>query len=88
MFGYKPSTPTGTLHRLEAAELLLREPSSFRVTERGAEVATELRERLEVLEADITGSVAEREMAGFTAVMAAVGRITQVQLRAATEGES
>jgi DNA-binding MarR family transcriptional regulator len=94
VFGYKPSTLTGTLDRLEAAELVVREPNVedrrshlIRVTERGAEVATELRARLEDMEAEVARRVAKRDMVGFTAVLAALGDVTQVQLRAEQEVE-
>jgi len=94
VFGYKPSTLTGTLDRLEAAELVVREPKPqdrrsylIRVTARGAEVASELRARLEGMEADVAGRVAKRDMDGFAAVMAALGEVTQVQLGAEQEVE-
>ena len=88
VFGYKPSTLTGILDRLESAGLVVREPNTadrrsflIRVTARGGDVATELRERLEGLEAEVMGRVSKRDMAGFAAVMAAVGDVTQIQLR-------
>lgn len=88
VFGYKPSTLTGTLDRLESAGFLVREPNEadrrsvlIRVTPEGAEVATELRDRLETLEGEIIERVGNRNMAGFEAVMDALGAITQVQLR-------
>ena len=94
VFGHKPSTLTGMLDRLEDDGLLVREPNredrrSFliRVTARGSEVATELRERLEDLESQVTGRVAKRDMEGFDAVMRALADITQVRLRAEQEGE-
>jgi len=93
VFGYKPSTLTGTLDRLETAGLVMREPNKedrrsflIRTTQKGAAVATELRERLEGLEAEVTGRVGKRDMEGFAAVMAAVGDVTQIQLR--EEGEA
>lgn len=95
VFGYKPSTLTGTLDRLEHAGFLAREPNSedrrsvlIRVTPRGAEVATELRERLEGLEEEVAERVAERDMAGFEAVMKAVADITGVELRAEAREET
>jgi DNA-binding MarR family transcriptional regulator len=93
VFGYKPSTLTGALDRLESAGLLVREPNKedrrsllIRATDRGGEVATELRERLEALEDEVTGRVKKRDMEGFAAVMAAVGDVTKIQLR--EEGEA
>ena len=58
------------------------------VTPKGAEVATELRERLENLEEEIAGQVAKRDMAGFEAVMHALGEVTQVDLRAEAREEA
>ena len=95
VFGHKPSTLTGMLDRLEDDGLLVREPNrddrrSFliRVTARGSEVATELRERLEDLESRVVERVAKRDMEGFDAVMHALADITQVRLRAEQEGET
>jgi DNA-binding MarR family transcriptional regulator len=94
VFGYKPSTLTGTLDRLAQAGFLVRESNIedrrsvlIRVTPEGDAVATELRARLERFEAEVTGRVEIRDMAGFEAVMSAVGDITQVNLKAeAREG--
>ena len=95
VFGYKPSTLTGTLDRLEKGGFLVREPNAedrrsvlIRVTPEGAEVATALRGRLERLEEEIHERVAKRDMAGFEAVMKAVGDITKVELRAEAREES
>lgn len=95
VFGYKPSTLTGTLDRLESAGFVVREPNEadrrsvlIRVTPEGAEVATELRGRLETLERDILGRVGKGAMAGFEAVMDALGAITQVALRDEAREES
>lgn len=94
VFGHKPSTLTGILDRLEDAGFLTREPNTedrrsflVRVTPEGARVATELRERLERLEADVVGRVGERDMEGFRRVLDALGDVTQVDLRAEAEEE-
>lgn len=94
VFGHKPSTLTGILDRLEDAGFLAREPNAedrrsflVRVTPEGARVATELRERLERLEADVVGRVGERDMEGFRRVLDALGDVTQVDLRAEAEEE-
>lgn len=94
VFGYKPSTMTGILDRLEDAGMLVREPNeedrrSFlvRVTDEGASVATELRGRLERLETEIVERVGEEAMAGFDEVMHALGDITRIDLRASDEEE-
>ncbi len=89
VFGYPPSTLTGMLDRLEAAELLVREPNAadrrsflVRVTPDGGEIARELRGLLERLEADIVRRVGEEGMTGFQSVMDALGDITGVTIRA------
>lgn len=88
VFGMAPSTLTGTLDRLEARGLMTRRPNRddrrsvlIAVTPRGAEAATALRGRLERFEEEVMGRVPARDMAGFEAVMRAVGEITQVELR-------
>lgn len=95
VFGYKPSTLTGLLDRLENAGLLVREPNAedrrsllIRVTPTGSNVATELRDRLEGLEAEVLERVAARDMAGFEKVMDALGDITHVELRAEAREEA
>ena len=88
VFGYEASTLTGILDRLERAGLAVREPNAedrrsilVRVTSEGARIATDLRGRLEALEADIEEQVSARDMKGFAAVMEALGAITQVEPR-------
>lgn len=92
VFGYKPSTLTGILDRLEEAGFLAREPNAqdrrsvlIRTTPQGDLVATSLRERLEALEAEVQGRVVARDMEGFEAVMKALGEVTKVELRADAE---
>ncbi len=88
VFGYKPSTLTGTLDRLEEAGFLTREPNAedrrsvlIQVTPEGAEVAGALRRRLEGLEDEILRRTDKRDMEGFAAVLGAMADITQIQLR-------
>jgi DNA-binding MarR family transcriptional regulator len=95
VFGYRPSTLTGILDRLEEAGLLVREPNAedrrsflIRVTPPGADVATALRERLEKMEREVEVRVTPRDMAGFEAVLTAVGNITGIRLRAESGEES
>lgn len=88
VFGYTPSTLTGMLDRLERAGLLRRTPNArdrrsflIEATVEGKRKAAEIRERLERLEADVAARLTEQDRAGFAAVMAAVGEVTQVVLR-------
>lgn len=94
VFGHKPSTLTGILDRLEEKALVVREPNpedrrSFliRVTPRGGEIATELRERLEAFEEEIRERIGARNEKGFRAVMDAIAAITQIELRERTADE-
>lgn len=93
VFGHKPSTLTGILDRLEERGLVSRELNeadrrSFLVgvTEAGAAAAADLRAEMERLEAEVLAAVEPREMAGFEAVMRAIGEVTWVQLRPEVEG--
>lgn len=88
VFGYKPSTLTGMLDRLEEKELIVRDPNpedrrSFliRATEEGASIAGRLRGRLEGFEAQVRARVGARNERGFRAVMAAIAEITRIELR-------
>ncbi len=92
VFGYKPSTLTGMLDRLEEKGLAVRDPNpgdrrSFliRVTAEGTSIAARLRSRLEEFEADVRERVGVRDERGFRAVMRAIADITQVELRERNE---
>lgn len=92
VFGYKPSTLTGMLDRLEARGMLTRELNpddrrSFlvRVTEEGARVARALRAKLEAFEEEVQSRIAKRDVQGFEAVMKAIAEVTDVQLRPVEE---
>ncbi len=88
VFGYTPSTLTSMLDRLEGARLVRRTPNArdrrsflIEATPEGQRKAAAIGERLERLEADVASRVSARDIAGFRAVMAAVGEVTQVVLR-------
>ncbi len=88
VFGHRASTLTGMLDRLEGAGLLARRPTvrdrrSFLIelTPAGRRVATSLTEELTRLEAAVAERVSAEEVAGFSAVMRAVGLVTRVVLR-------
>jgi DNA-binding MarR family transcriptional regulator len=88
VFGLSASTLTGMLDRLERAGLLARTVNArdrrsylIAATPAGQLKAAEIREKLERLEADVAARLTEQDMAGFAAVMAAVGEVTQVILR-------
>jgi DNA-binding MarR family transcriptional regulator len=88
VFGLKRSTMTSMLDRLEADGLLRREANpedgrSFLVqlSPAGAELTQQLHRCLQELEKAIRRRVGPGEIAGFRAVMEAIGEITGVRLR-------
>jgi DNA-binding MarR family transcriptional regulator len=88
VFGTKQSTLTSILDRLEGAELLRRLPNPddrrsvlLRLTPKGRTLAGRLNRELVALEREIGARVSERDRAGFSAVMAAVGAVTGVKVR-------
>ncbi len=88
VFGHSASTLTGMLDRLEGAALLARRPNArdrrsflIELTPAGRRVATSLTEELTRLEAAVAERVSAEEVAGFAAVMRAVGMVTRVVLR-------
>ena len=92
VFGHKPSTLTSILDRLEARDLLRRQPNPedrrsvlVSTSKAGAKIATELRQMLEDMEEQIYEKISARDFAGFQAVMKAIADLTQVDLTAADE---
>ena len=88
VFGIKQSTLTSMLNRLETAGLVRREINredlrSFLIalTDHGSSVADRLDASLVAFEAEIRQRVTPEEVAGFEAVMAAIGDVTKVELR-------
>lgn len=92
VFGLKGSTLTSMLDRLEESGLLRREPNPadrrsllLAIEPPGERIASALREEIETFEADLKRRISNRDLAGFSAVMKAVGELTGVQLREETE---
>lgn len=92
VFGLKGSTLTSMLDRLEESGLLRREPNPadrrsllLAIEPPGERIASALREEIETFEADLKRRISDRDLAGFSAVMKAVGELTGVQLREETE---
>ncbi len=88
VFGHLPSTMTSILDRLEERGLIERRTNpddrrSFQVelTTAGHEVADQIHGLLETLESQIAAGVGETDVEGFRAVMAAIGKVTDIQLR-------
>lgn len=89
VFGYRRSSLTSLLDRLEADDRIRRSPDSedrrsvvVTTTARGRRLAERLDTRLRAFEADIATHVTEADVRGFEAVMDAIGRVTDVPLLA------
>lgn len=88
VFGHKPSTMTGMLDRLVERELVdrtvdLKDRRSFRVetTEAGADVAGRANRVVGEFEDAVRARITDEDLAGFQAVMQAIGEVTHVVLR-------
>lgn len=87
VFGYKRSTLTSLVDRLDARGLVAREPGSddrrsviLVLTEKGARVADQINGEIKSLERSIRGRVRASDMEGFRAVMAAIEKATDVRI--------
>jgi len=87
IFGFKASTLTSMLDRLETRGLLARHGNpkdrrSFLVelTADGERVAAELRREIEALEEEVLRRLTPRDHAGFRAVLDTLGAVTGVDL--------
>lgn len=96
VFGFKPSTLTSMLDRMERLDLLKREVNpddrrSFLVelTQLGQHKATEIGEVVRNLERELVAKVGTSNLDGFAAVMTAIDEHTRITLRGRdTAGES
>lgn len=88
VFGFKQSTFTSILDRLEQPGYIRRElnPQDRRsflihITDEGRAVAGRITGQLVAIEDAIRSHVSARDVAGFRAVMGAIGDVTRVELR-------
>ncbi len=88
VFGFKQSTFTSILDRLEKPGFIRREMNAedrrsflIHITPQGRELADHITKQLVDIEKAISGKVSKQDVQGFQAVMAAIGVITQVHLR-------
>jgi DNA-binding MarR family transcriptional regulator len=88
VFGLSGSTLTGILDRLEQRGFITRElhpedRRSFlvRITRKGTRVANGVQEFVEDFEAEVRKRIAVADLEGFDHVMAAIGAVTQVEVR-------
>jgi DNA-binding MarR family transcriptional regulator len=88
VFGYRPSTLTSILDRLTGKGLLRRrlDPEDRRsflveLTAHGRRVAEQVNRKVRALEGSVLKDISPDQMRGFKAVMQAVGRVTDVQLK-------
>jgi DNA-binding MarR family transcriptional regulator len=87
VFGHKPSTLTSILDRLADRDLLTREINNndrrsftIELTQEGKRLAAKIQKTLESFEQRLQDHVTAKEMAGFRAVMDAIGEVTKVNL--------
>jgi MarR family transcriptional regulator, organic hydroperoxide resistance regulator len=88
IFGFRPSTLTSMLDRLEKRDLIRRklhprDRRSFLVspTARGRRMAAKIERNLLDLESKIADRVTATDLKGFARVMTAIGEITEVKLK-------
>jgi DNA-binding MarR family transcriptional regulator len=88
VFGYKRSTLTSMLDRLEERELVVRELDpedrrSFRVglTRAGRGAGERLQTILEEMEAKVQARIRKADLEGFRNVLHAIGEVAQVDVR-------
>ncbi len=88
VFGHKPSTLTSLLDRLERRHWIVRsiDPEDRRgflieATTEGARVGSDARQVVESFERSVLARVKSKDLDGFQRVLAALGDVTQVNLR-------
>jgi DNA-binding MarR family transcriptional regulator len=88
VFGHKPSTLTSILDRLEERKLITREINAndrrsftIELTSEGRKLAGKLQTTLEAFEQRLQDRVTAKEIAGFRAVMDAIGEVTEINLK-------
>jgi DNA-binding MarR family transcriptional regulator len=88
VFGRSGSTLTGILDRLEERGLITRElhPEDRRsflvhITRKGRRVADKVQQFVEQFEIDVHAQITRADLQGFQRVMAAIGEVTQVEVR-------
>jgi DNA-binding MarR family transcriptional regulator len=88
VFGHKRSTLTSILDRLEERNLLTRKINpddrrsfTIELTSDGRKLAAKLNKVLEEFEQCLNDRIADKQMAGFRAVMEAIADVTCVDVR-------
>lgn len=88
VFGYKRSTLTSLLDRLDAKGLAVREPDRddrrsiiLKLTRNGKTMANRINRLIEALERAIRSKVKSRDIDGFHEVMAAIEKATEVNIK-------
>lgn len=88
VFGRSGSTLTGMLDRLEERGFIMRElhPEDRRsflvhITRKGRRVADKVQRFVEQFETDVRARITRADLQGFKRVMAAIGEVTQVEVR-------
>jgi DNA-binding MarR family transcriptional regulator len=88
VFGFKRSTMTSMLDRLENARLIRRKPNAddrrswlVELTAGGRKKAVEVRKIVDRFEKKVVGSVSKEELDSFQRVIDTVGEVTAVEVR-------
>lgn len=92
VFGFRKSTLTSLLDRLERRSLIAREPhprdrrsTLIRLTDAGRRAAEEVQRPVDELERAIRAAVTDEELHGFRRVLDAIAEVTRVQVRNRTK---
>jgi DNA-binding MarR family transcriptional regulator len=88
VFGFRKSTLTSLLDRLECRGLIVRRPNPrdrrsllVDLTDQGRRLAAEVQRPVEELEREIRAAVTEEDLGGFRRVLEAIGEVTCVHVR-------
>jgi DNA-binding MarR family transcriptional regulator len=88
VFGFKKSTLTSLLDRLERRGLVRREPHPHdrrsvlvHVTEEGRRLADQVQRHVEDLEGRIRSEIDDEDLRGFQRVLQGIAKVTEVEVR-------
>lgn len=94
VFGVPRSTLTGIVDRLTRQGLVTRQESErdrrslrIHISRNGIEVAAALQQHVDHLESTVREIIDDRDLAGFNAVMDAIGRATGIVVREESESK-
>lgn len=92
VFGFRKSTLTSLLDRLEGRGFVAREPNPndrrsmlIRLTKEGRSAANAVQKPVDELERRVREAISDEDLRGFQRVLAAIAEVTNVQVRTAKE---